>query len=195
MKRHLLIAACIVALFASFGCRKKVQIPERPISELVDDFYQAAKNGDVATVKAMLDRYPELADARENSMFELTALHGAAYKGEVEVARLLISRGADVNARASDGNTPLVEAATHNRLDMVKLLLDSGADVNAANDRGDIPLHWAAARGNQEVVRLMILKGADVNARNNDGNTPLGLAVSKGHEEMTEMLRQSGGIE
>lgn len=70
----------------------------------------------------------------------LTPLHGAALTNRAEAAELLIRRGADVNAAASDGGTPLHAAAFLGNKEVVAALVEHGADVNAANRRGETPL-------------------------------------------------------
>ena len=61
-----------------------------------------------------------------------------------EVKKLLIDNGAEVNAKAEKGTTPLDVAAMGNAAEVVKLLIDSGAEVNTKDKNGDTPLHWAA---------------------------------------------------
>lgn len=80
-----------------------------------------------------------------------TALHWAADKGRVEVARFLIARGADINARGVLDATPLHAAVIHHRLEMIGFLVASGADVNARNKNGETPIDLA--RGNAEAFR------------------------------------------
>ena len=90
--------------------------------------------------------------------------------GRIDIARLLLDRGAGVNERYY-GRTPLIMAA--GRLDMAQLLIDRGADVNTSDDQG----YTALMNASPEVARLLIERGADVNAANEDGSTPLMNAV------------------
>ena len=62
------------------------------------------------------------------------ALHYAAQDGHVDVAKVLIRNGADVNAKDSDGETALHMAAEDGHVDVVKVLIQNGADVNAVNE-------------------------------------------------------------
>jgi ankyrin repeat protein len=101
-------------------------------------------------------------------IFDEAALLEAAGKGDMAIVRVLLDRGANVNAKGEYGVTVLIRGAGH--IDIVKLLLDRGADVNAKMDEGYTPLFYAS---NAEIVRLLVAKGADVNATADNNLTPL----------------------
>ena len=110
-----------------------------------------------------------------------TSLHSAAYNKRLETARLLLERGAAVNAKVTNGDnrTPLHEAAAVGSEDLVQLLLDHGADINAiTSDENQTPLHWAEKERQMKTAELLILRGADTTARDMNGKTPLDLAPS-----------------
>ncbi|TET85145.1 MAG: hypothetical protein E3J37_02540, partial [Anaerolineales bacterium] len=90
-------------------------------------------------------------------------LEEVVVSGDVEGVRLLISQGADVNAR-NEGSyrTPLYWAAMEGHRDIVELLLAHDAEVNAGRITA---LHYAAKEGHKEIAELLIAKGADVNAK------------------------------
>ncbi|RDW69089.1 NACHT and Ankyrin domain protein [Aspergillus mulundensis] len=107
-----------------------------------------------------------------------TPLHQAVYVGTgspdhefpqiAEYIQLLVSRGADINARlqapTNNGETPLHLAVTAivTRPDLVQLLLQSGADMNAPTADGKTPLHLAAERGREAIFRILYDAGADM---------------------------------
>ena len=72
-----------------------------------------------------------------------TALHHAAATGQVEMLRLLIDAGGDVNVRAQDGWTPLHCAAYWGHEEAAQLLLDQGAEVDLPDNNGRTPLQVA----------------------------------------------------
>lgn len=86
-----------------------------------------------------------------------TALHMTGHSGSVEIAKLLIDKGANVNRpdRFRD-ITPLHTAALHGQPEIVKLLLDSGADAQATLKNGMVPLEWALNSGQLECVKALV---------------------------------------
>ncbi len=134
---------------------------------------------------------PELDPAMVKLMFR------AAKRGDQAAVRTLVSAvPALVNARETDGSTPLNAAAWKGDAGMVSTLLNLGADVMArsTNDHyGDTPLH-AAAHGNQrEIVALLIGAGADINAVSCNGRTPLQETEIHKATAAAKVLRESGG--
>ena len=109
-----------------------------------------------------------------------TPLHHAAYWGKTEAAALLIQKGAKVNARDENLETPLHYAA-EDQADVAALLIQKGANVNARDNYQETPLHHAASRGMTGIAALLIQKGAKVNARNEDQWTPLHHAAFAGN--------------
>lgn len=85
---------------------------------------------------------------------DCTPLMEAASAGHVDIIRLLISHGADVNAQSSTGNTPLMYACAGGHVDAVKELLNHGANVEDHNENGHTPLMEAASAGHVEVAKV-----------------------------------------
>ena len=114
----------------------------------------------------------------------------AARQGHYAVVRLLLDRGANVNAKES-GGTALHQAAREGHEAIVLLLLDRGADVNAKEEWGGTALHLAAREGHEATVRLLLDRGADVNVKMDRG-TALYLAAREGHEATVRLLLDRG---
>jgi uncharacterized protein len=108
-----------------------------------------------------------------------------------ELARQMIERGADVNARARNqaGVMSVHAAATVRDLASLQLLLDRGADVNARQQLGFTPLHSAASNGDEAMIDLLLGRGANAGAKSDDGKTPADLADERGHTKLAERLR------
>lgn len=84
-----------------------------------------------------------------------TPLMLATANDSPRVARALIAKGVDLNARNSGGVTALIIAAANGHADMVELLLSAGADAKAQTDRGDTALSIARTRGDPKVIKLL----------------------------------------
>ncbi|MDQ7826348.1 MAG: ankyrin repeat domain-containing protein [Candidatus Eremiobacteraeota bacterium] len=123
---------------------------------------------------------------------EGTLLHHAAWNGNIEMARLLLEKGTEVNGRDKAGKTALHYAISADYLDVAKLLIEKGADVNslsAGKENGaKTPLHSARS---DKAVRILVRKDADVNAKDNEGKTPLHYAA-EGHGSAVEELIAGG---
>jgi ankyrin repeat protein len=128
-----------------------------------------------------------------------TTLHFAAANGHVEIARLLIQNGAEVNVRSNYGNTPLHLAAIRGQVDVLHLLVENDADLEAQNNYGQRALHCAARYGHLPIIQELISRyHVDINARVNDGSTALWLArhgEPQPHLPVITFLQANGGIE
>ena len=97
-----------------------------------------------------------------------------------ELVELLISAGADVNGRGSDGvaTPPLLAAVNLHRPDLVKQLLEAGADIDGAMRNGWTALHFAAAHDDPETVAALLAAGGNSDAVDDEGHTPLAVALA-----------------
>ncbi|MFA6527828.1 MAG: ankyrin repeat domain-containing protein [Candidatus Babeliales bacterium] len=109
-----------------------------------------------------------------------------------KLARQLIDKGADVNAKGRNGNTPLNDALDLRDEGLARAIVDKGADVNAKDRYGDMPLHRALDLGDEELARAIINKGADVNAKDKIGNTPLHCAIAFNREKLARAIINKG---
>ncbi|MDY6982972.1 MAG: ankyrin repeat domain-containing protein, partial [Pseudomonadota bacterium] len=132
-------------------------------------------------------------DVNTPSVDGTTALHWAAYYGNLELAQRLLRAEAEPNTRNDYGSSPMMEAATIGNVDMLKLLLDAGADVESPNLEGQTALMAVARTGNLEAAELLLDHGANVNAAESwGGQTALMWASARNHPAMTELLIDRG---
>jgi hypothetical protein len=121
-----------------------------------------------------------------------TPLYVAVDKGATVLARMLLDKGADVNAQGGEYGNALYAASIKGHKEMVTLLLDKGADVNAQGGPYGNALQVASIRGDKEIATLLLDKGADVNAQGGPYGNALYAASSKGHKEMATLLLDKG---
>jgi ankyrin repeat protein len=143
------------------------------------DVFEAAAIGDVDRLRVLLDGDPALATAWSEDGF--TPLHFAAFFGHPEAAKLLVDRGADLDARSTNAQfaldaAPLHSASAAGQLEVCVVLLDAGADVNAVQHGGYTALLDAAANQNEELMEFLLERGADRTARLDDGRGVTDLA-------------------
>lgn len=117
-------------------------------------------------------------------------LHAAT--GCPESVRLLLSAGANMEARDYQDRTPVHIALAGGRAGSAELLLRAGARTDVVDKRGAHLLHLAAATGNRPVVEQLLAEGADGNVRNEDGCTPLHWAAWRGEPELVGLLLRAG---
>jgi ankyrin repeat protein len=155
------------------------------------DVFEAAAFGEEARLAQVLDRDPGAATAFSSDGF--TALHFAAFWGGSPTARLLLARGAEVDARGRGWmtGTPLHSAASNRDAGVVDVLLAAGADPDARQSGGWTPLHGAAHNGDVRTARLLLDAGADPAARNDDGRSVLELAEEAGDADTIDLVRSA----
>jgi ankyrin repeat protein len=125
------------------------------------EFIKAAKSGDAARVRVLLEANPALIQARDTD--GSTALHCATWKGHPAVVTFLLNAGADVNIHNNNehwGTTPLHAAAHANQAAIAQMLIDSGADVNAHDKNGKTPLHHTTFHKAKAAANVLLKNGA-----------------------------------
>jgi uncharacterized protein len=151
---------------------------------------QAARRGDLASVRALLD---DGADINAPYGDGTTALHWAAYRNDTGLTDLLVRRRALVNTANDNGATPLWVACSSDSTEVILRLLQAGANPNLALPSGETPLMTAARTGNIDAVRALLSHGANVNAAEaRRSQTALMWAVSQRHADVVRVLAEAG---
>ncbi|XP_068508993.1 ankyrin-3 [Syngnathus scovelli] len=181
----------VVSVLLENDTKGKVRLPALHIAARKDDTKSAAlllqsdHNADVRS-KMMVNRSTESG---------FTPLHIAAHYGNVNVATLLLNRGAAVDFLARNAITPLHVASKRGNGAMVCLLLDRGSQIDAKTRDGLTPLHCAARSGHDSAVELLLERGAPLLARTKNGLSPLHMAAQGDHVDcVKQLLRHSAPI-
>lgn len=145
----------------------------------------ASYYGHFQIVVALLQHMPDSSEVNYASRLCGTALHCAARCNHIQVAELLISKGAEVNVANLEEETidircsksPLMAAVQHGHDEMTRLLISHGSDPNYADQlTGWTPLMLAASNGHKTAVSILLKNAADCNLVNNCGHTALDIA-------------------
>jgi len=146
----------------------------------------AVEKMDRAAIRALLKQHAAVNTPQADGM---TALHWAAYRDDIDIARLLVRAGANVKAANRYGVTPLSLACTNGNGAMIEMFLKAGADPNAPLPGGETPLMTASRTGNRAAVKALINAGASVDAKDERrGQTALMWAAAEGHAAIVQAL-------
>ena len=147
----------------------------------------AAEKSDRAAIRSLLK---QRADVNAPQADGMTALHWAAYRDDLESAKLLAS--ANANATNRYGVTPLSLACQNGNTAMVELLLAHGANPKTTQRGGETVLMIAARTGKPGPVKALLARGATVDAKERRGQTALMWAAADGHAGVVGLLLKAG---
>ena len=153
------------------GAEKKNVPSKQEMKAKEEKLCDAVWNSPVEEVRVLLSEGVD-EDCVVRSYDKTTPLHEAANNGYVDVAKLLIKAGADINKGDRIGWTPLHEAVRNGHENVANLLIEAGADINKGDGDGKTPLHLAAERGHENMAELLIEAGADIKKEDKDGRNP-----------------------
>ncbi|KAI9146775.1 Ankyrin repeat domain-containing protein [Paramyrothecium foliicola] len=120
------------------------------------------------------------------------ALYAASAGGHLETAKLLLEKGADINAQGGEYGNALQAASARGHLEIAKLLLEKGADINTQYGKFGNALYAASAAGNLETAGLLLKRGANINAQGGKYGNALQAALAGGHQEIAKLLLEKG---
>ncbi len=147
-------------------------------------FHWLAFCNQVEILSSLSDRLGNEANSSRHTPVQL-----AAICGHLDIIKIYLSNGLDVNTPYDYSETLLYTATRHGHKELVSYLVTSlGININSRNDHDSTPLREACAKGFEEIAAILLMAGADVNLSNLLRVTPLIAAVEKGHSNILEML-------
>lgn len=156
-----------------------------------EELFNAVKHNDMQSVQSLLKNGVDINVLDEAGQ---SPLMWATERKNVEMAKFLINKGANVNAvglRVASGLTALSLAAVNGAAPLARLLIERGADIHTAP--GGLPLlNLAAGAGHEEVVKLLLGAGANPKTKDANGMESLTDAVLSGNPRVVEILLKAG---
>ncbi len=199
----------LVDLLLSYGADVNVKIKSSPDGKTL--LHVAVEREDIMMVERLISLGAKLDVKSYYTRSDINfPLQKAAQCGNVEIAKLLIDNGADINIREIKGiciNSALHISIRHSDIEMMKLLIDKGADINVQGGsiRGMTPLHYAVllSEGETDCVEFLLEHGADPNIKGRDfkigitnkSETPLRLASRNKYQDVVDLLISYGAIQ
>lgn len=156
-----------------------------------EQIVQMAQQGDVETMRALLEALGSATVRADGDPDQLTALHWACAAGHGDLVAFLLSDavGADPGALRGNSFSPLHAAAMEGHADVCRMLLESGAHPDVQTDpQGYCPLHSAAWAGHVDAIRVLLAHGARTDLENYRGETPGETALRQQQWRAAEVL-------
>lgn len=150
----------------------------------------AARNGQMDAVELLI-----AAGAEPNPNVNRSSsspLHQAIRADDLELSRLLLELGANINSLNDYKTTPLMYAVKYGSAKLVELILEHHPDMDRLSFIGAAAIHWAVWPNRPEIMELLVAAGADCDHKMADGSTPLHCASTGGHLETVECLLRMG---
>jgi ankyrin repeat protein len=175
----------VARILINFGARVHEVNPNADPASV--SLHAASEKGDPKFLAAVLPLPTEKLNKRD-PLSGLTPLMYAIRGNHVEVAKILIEAGADLNQCDANGTPPIAIATRDPNTTMLKLLVDKGAAVDAKDTEERTALLIAASSGSFDAVQLLLNHGADIEAVDSSNNTALSEAIGMRDKEMMTLL-------
>ncbi|XP_046342697.2 E3 ubiquitin-protein ligase MIB2-like isoform X1 [Haliotis rufescens] len=156
------------------------------------DLFKAILTGDKEAVKAIVKANPQKAT---ELIKELTPLMIAAHEGQVDIVRVLLDSGVDMEVKGKKGVTAIATAIIGGKELVAQLLIERGANIHVTLNDGQTTLHLAVHKNLSRTLKLLIQKGVDVNSVDGSMDTPLHDAIEVKSNDCIEVLLGSRNID
>lgn len=155
-------------------------------------FHEAVKKNDVETARRMIAAGADVNAAYDE--YENRSLLDVSYQGNLDLVKMLVEAGADVNLSDGSGVVPLVRAIVswHETDEVVKYLIECGANVNACEGESWTPLEAAVHENASDIVKILLKAGANPQIFSEKGEYSLVTAADWGYVDIVKMLLDAG---
>lgn len=179
----LLCSCCLLSSFLFTGC--------------VSPLATAIAGGNTSRVSQLLDAGTDvnvkLTYDEFGNIMNLSTVQFAAARGQTDMVKLLIEKGAQAGTPGCDvKGDVLLTAAMNGKIDTLRWALDQGANINAYDAKGCTALIWSAYKGYPACVSLLLSRGADAARTDNSGKDAYQYAWERGDFNMASLIMTSG---
>lgn len=152
----------------------------------------ATQNGHKRAVEALVGHENTNLNSRGSSANAMTPLLLATSKGQVDLVKLFLDKGANIEAKDIYGCTPLWISASNGHQGIVSLLLEKGADIKSEDHLGYNPIWISASNGHQQIVKMLLEKGAQLGIGDYGSMPPV--PAHNWQEVVGKLLRQAASL-
>jgi ankyrin repeat protein len=153
--------------------------------EKYDELEAAIEDNDSEALERLIQENPGIVHREDHS--GQTPLITACILAYIDMVKILLTHGANINHQAKNGDSALFTAVLQKEIEIVEYLIERGANVNIVTKQGDSSLIMAS-RNRLDIVELLVTHGANVNHQNKTGYTPLFTATLEGKPDIVEYL-------
>lgn len=151
------------------------------------DIFDVARKGTVEELKTMLKENPAALNSVNKEGYSLLVL--ATYRGNNEVAKFLVEKGADINGTSNYGS-PLMAAVVKGNAEMAKLLLEHKADTSIADSSGNTALIYATIFKKYEIAEMLVKAKANIDIKDIRGNSAPDYAKMTNDEKLMQLFKK-----
>ncbi len=169
------------------------EVPDPPVKTSLDSLLDAAEAGNLEEVKRLVAEGADIEERQTEWGHQDNSLQIAVVNGHIEIAKYLLSQGADPNSTGRvTWRYPIMLAVENDDVAMARTLIEAGADVHAQGRGKSTALHLAALSGNEELANLLLEKGAFIDAETSSRQRPLHYTASGDQKDLAQLLISSG---
>ncbi|MEY2631102.1 MAG: hypothetical protein RLZZ469_2000 [Bacteroidota bacterium] len=163
-----------------------ISMPSLSVGQQVTDVFEVARKGTISQAEAIVKTNPKAFDVINENGFSPLIL--ACYRGNNEVAKFIISQGADINAK-SDMGSALMACIVKGNNEIAQFLIANKADLNLVDNQGTTALMYAVQFKNTAIIKLLLTNNANKELKDNKGKTAFEYAVFSNDEAIINLLK------
>ncbi len=163
-----------------------ISMPTLSVGQQVTDVFEVARKGTISQAEAIVKANPKAFNVINENGFSPLIL--ACYRGNNEVAKFIISQGADINAK-SDMGSALMACIVKGNNEIAQFLIANKADLNLVDNQGTTALMYAVQFKNTAIIKLLLANNANKELKDNKGKTAFEYAVFSNDEAIINLLK------